>query len=69
METINNLALALIVLINAAGVVRIANFFLSMIWHPDESKQNLRGAADTFIFMVIASGVFSIVPWFTSYLK
>lgn len=69
MKTITELIKAIMLLINAGGIVRIMILIMNIIANPDTIKQNLLRIRNVVIFMVFTILIYSLKDAVLEYFK
>lgn len=69
MKTITELIKAIMLLINAGGIVRIMALIMNIIADPDTIKQNLLRIRNVVIFMVFMILIYSLKDAVLEYFK
>lgn len=69
MKTITELTKAIMLLINAGGVVRIISLILNIIADPDTAKQNILRIKNVVIFMIFTILIYSLKDTALGYFK
>ncbi len=69
MKTIKELTTAIMLLINAGGIVRIIALIMNIISDPDTVKQNILRIRHVIIFMVFTILIYSLKDAVLGYFK